>query len=116
MKNDHLKDRIKEPGFTLIEVMIVFAIALIIAVPFLRYFYREEVQEIERQIFNLLGVGEIGQFIIYGILGTLVIYLIIRPDVIEAKKRNRPLISKPVKFFVLFSIVLAAALIYIGLA
>ncbi len=112
---DYQKEKTtKESGFTLIELMIVIAILLLIATPFVRYFYRDEIKYYERQFFNAVGVGETGQFIILSALAITVIYYKFRPDFIEAKRRNKPVIGKPVKIFVIFSLFIVGVLMFIS--
>lgn len=94
--------------------MIALAIILLVATPFFRYFYRDELQGFERQFFDALGIGETGQFFIVSILAIMVIYLQFRPDFIEAKRKNRPAIGKPVKIFAVFSLLIVGVLMFMS--
>lgn len=90
-------------GFTLIEIMIVLAILLTIAIPIIRFYFADELRELENEFFKALGVGDFARFIILIVLAFVVIYFKFRPDYLKAKKENRPFISKPVLCFSLVS-------------
>ncbi|HAW52857.1 MAG TPA: hypothetical protein DCX54_11110 [Flavobacteriales bacterium] len=102
----------EDSGFSLIELMIVFAIFLLIATPFVRYFYRDEIKQFERQFFNALGICETAQFIILSFLAITVIYFKFRPDFIEAKRKNKPVVGGAVKVFAVFSLLFAGVLMF----
>ena len=84
---------------------------LTIAMPFLRYFYREKIEQFENQFFQSLGIGEVGHFFITFFLVIMLICLKIRPNIIESKRKNRPLIGKLVKIFSILSFLLIGALL-----
>ena len=104
----------KESGFTLVELMIASAILLLIATPFVRYFYAEELLNFRGQFFGFLGIGKNGKILIFFLLGSWLIYFKIRPDIIEAKRKNRPVVRISIKIFVLVLLLTAVAMLYFG--
>ena len=105
----------KESGFTIIELMIVIAIILLVATPFAKYFYRDEIKSYERQFFDSLGIGETGQFIILSVLAIMVVYVGFRRDFIEAKRKNRPVVGKSVRMFAIFFLLFMGIILFVSI-
>ena len=99
-------------GFTLIEILIVIAIIAVIAVPILRLIYHEEISDYEDQTFNKLGIGQTARVIVLGTLGCILLYFRFKPDILQAKRKNIPIVGKPVIYFGLVSIG-AVALLFV---
>ena len=107
-----MKQKRDNSGITFIEVMLIVAIIMIIALPILRIIYGNEIREIESQFFDIIRVGEIGKFLILGILTFLALFFKFRPEYLKAKKENRPVIGRPVFYFALVSLVTVALLLF----
>ena len=95
--------------------MIVIAIILLVATPIARYFYRDEIKSYERQFFDLLGIGDTGQFIILFVLASMIIYVSFRRDFIEDKRKNRPVVGKSVRMFVIFLLLFVIVTLFVGM-
>ena len=91
-------------GFTLIEILIVIAIIAVIAVPILRFIYHKEISDFENSIFDKLGIGQTARIIVFSILGAILLYYRFKPGVMLAKRKNIPIVGKPVIYFGLVSI------------
>ena len=105
----------RESGFIIIELMIVIAIILLVATPFARYFYREQINSYERQFFDVLGIGATGQFIILSVLAIMAIYFGFRRDFVEVKRRNKPVVGKTVRMFAIFSLLFVSVILFVSM-
>ena len=111
LNENEKKENNQQSGYILIELMLWLAILLTIATPFLRYLYREEIEQFENQFFQTLGIGEVGRFLITSFLVIAFIYLEIRQNIIESKRRNSPFIGKLVKIFSILAFLLIGVLL-----
>jgi hypothetical protein len=99
-------------GFTLIEVLLLFSVILIVASFAIRVLYGNELRAFERGIFQKIGIGEVAQFLILAVCGIAALYFKILPDLREAKRRNLPIVSRPIKCLILILVVLILGLIF----